>query len=144
MPHKAMSGIALLLVWKSLALLVLASGSILRRSGSSEVSRTSLTMLLKQHAATYNRLASSYHTARFGSQSGHYDLEELQTFTRELLSTSLGERSHDWIALDVACGTGRISIAVAQAGGRVVALDAALGMLRQCSTSAQTAGVQAN
>ena len=33
---------------------------------------------------------------------------------------------------------------LAQAGGRVVALDAAMGMLHQCSAKAQEAGLQGN
>jgi ubiquinone/menaquinone biosynthesis C-methylase UbiE len=101
------------------------------------VSFPSLEERLKDYATTYNELASEYHGARFLDQPGRYDFHESQVLITDVLATfPTGEGPHGY-ALDVATGTGKISLSVAHAGRTVVAVDAAPGMLRECRTRAQ-------
>ena len=97
--------------------------------------------LLKQQAAMYDGLASSYHAARFTDRPGRYDLLEAEVLIRELVARLMLSDGEGWRALDVACGTGKAAVIIAQTGGQVVALDGAPQMLHQCQTRAQEAGV---
>jgi ubiquinone/menaquinone biosynthesis C-methylase UbiE len=99
---------------------------------------------LQRHAVTYNSLASTYHRLRFGDRYGRYDFEETQALIKDILPTMLPAGSSSWRALDLACGTGKIAVTLGQLGGRVVALDAAPAMLRQCSARSREAGVEDN
>jgi ubiquinone/menaquinone biosynthesis C-methylase UbiE len=112
----------------------------LRKIGS-RANRPSIKALLKRHADIYDGIAPRYHAARFGTQSGRYDLEETRILVKEIVSELLARRSDERLILDVACGTGKIAIAMAGLGGNVVAVDAAMGMLQQCSANAKEAGV---
>jgi ubiquinone/menaquinone biosynthesis C-methylase UbiE len=92
---------------------------------------------LRDYATTYDGLASEYHAARFLDRPGRYDFHETQVLITDLLATfPTGQGPHGY-ALDVATGTGKISLFVAQTGRTVVAVDAAPGMLRECRTRAQ-------
>jgi ubiquinone/menaquinone biosynthesis C-methylase UbiE len=104
----------------------------------------SVEILLKDRATTYNALASEYHLARFGDQPGRYDFEETRALVKDIVFTLLAGRSDDWLALDLACGTGKIATTIVQAGGRVVALDAAMEMLHQCSANTKEVNSQNN
>lgn len=97
--------------------------------------------LLKQQATIYDGLASSYHAARFADQPGHYDLRETEVFLRGFIANVIPTQREGWHALDVACGTGKAAVTIAQTGGRVVALDGSLQMLYHCRTRATEAGV---
>lgn len=114
-------------------------------SGSKQMSegpRTATDMLLKQHAATYDALARDYHRSRFAPPPGRYDLRETAALIRDLAGAlHLRDRS-SWRALDVACGTGKVAITLAQLGAQVTALDAAPAMLEQCAARAREAGVE--
>src|SRR2546428_4678367 len=112
------------------------------RTARKNTSRPSTGALLKQHAAVYDTLAPEYHSSRFGARAGHYDFEETQALVKDIVPPLLAGCSHNWLALDLACGTGKIAVAVAQVGGKVIALDAATGMLQQCSIRSKEAGVQ--
>ncbi|MDB5058052.1 MAG: putative S-adenosylmethionine-dependent methyltransferase [Chloroflexi bacterium] len=109
-----------------------------------ETDRPSTAALLKQRATTYDALAPSYYAERFANRPGRYDLDETTALLKDVVPALIGERSTAWCALDVACGTGKIAIAVAQLGGTVVALDTAQSMLDQCATRAKEAGVDGN
>ncbi len=103
---------------------------------------TSSRTLLEKFAAVYDSLAPEYDAARFGDGAGRYELEETRALVGHILSAVLGWRSDDWLTLDVACGTGKIAVTIAQLGGTVVALDAAPGMLQRCAENSRAAGVQ--
>jgi len=47
-----------------------------------------------------------------------------------------------WLALDVACGTGKIAVTVENLDQRIVAVDVASNMLRQCSARSRAAGIE--
>lgn len=98
--------------------------------------------VLRECAAVYDSLAPQYDLARFGNRAGRYEFEESRALVEDILSAVLAGRPKDWLALDVACGTGKIAVAVAQLGGSVVALDAAPGMLRRCAENSRAAGVE--
>src|SRR5579864_8653616 len=115
-----------------------------RRMASQEMSHPATETLLKQYAATYDSLAPEYHAARFEYPAGRYDFEETSALISDIIPALLAGRSLDWRALDVACGTGKIAVAAAQAGGTVTALDAAEGMLQQCAARARENGVLDN
>jgi SAM-dependent methyltransferase len=115
-----------------------------RRTLTEEKSQLTTEVLLKQRAATYDALAPEYHTARFEYPAGRYDFEETSALMSDIVPALLAGRSLDWRALDVACGTGKIAVAMAQAGGTITALDAAEGMLQQCAARARNKGVLDN
>ncbi len=95
--------------------------------------------LLKYYPVVYDALASDYDAERFTSRPGQYDFEETRYVVRGVVGELLAAREQ-WLALDVACGTGKIALFAAEEEGcRVVALDAALNMLRQCSKNAMQA-----
>jgi ubiquinone/menaquinone biosynthesis C-methylase UbiE len=96
----------------------------------------------KNHTLIYNSLAPEYHKVRFGDRHGRYDFEETQALIEDLLPTILAEHSKNWLALDLACGTGKIAVSVARRRGRVVALDAAPMMLHQCLGRSRDGGIQ--
>ncbi len=79
----------------------------------------------------YEKQASSYHVKRFGSKRGRYDLFET-TEQLQYLMQELNLESRALKALDVACGTGKVSIPLALRGATVTCLDASEGMLQQC------------
>jgi ubiquinone/menaquinone biosynthesis C-methylase UbiE len=109
-----------------------------------ESTRLAIETLLKQHATTYDSLARDYHAARFGQPAGRYDLRETAALIKDLVDTlQLGSQS-TWYALDVACGTGKVAVPLAQLGAKVTALDAAPAMLEQCAARAREAGVGDN
>jgi ubiquinone/menaquinone biosynthesis C-methylase UbiE len=113
----------------------------LSKSANTTAPHSVLDARLRRHAATYDTLASTYHSLRFGDRYGRYDFEETQALIKDLLPSVL-PASSAWRALDLACGTGKIAVTLGQLGGTVVALDAALGMLRQCSARSKEAGVE--
>jgi ubiquinone/menaquinone biosynthesis C-methylase UbiE len=96
----------------------------------------------KNHALVYNTLAPEYHKVRFGDRRGRYDFEETRALIRDLMPVLLAGRSKNWLALDLACGTGKIAVSVAQLRGKVVALDAAPMMLHQCLRRSRDAGIR--
>ncbi len=91
----------------------------------------------------YEKMAGSYHAKRFGSRRGRYDLSEtmhhLQYLMQEL---NLGARTLN--VLDVACGTGKVSIPLAEWGANVTCFDASQGMLQQCCQRAVDNQVEHN
>ena len=97
---------------------------------------------LKKKAETYDQLSGEYHSARFHDEPGRFDLQEGRRMVLELATKLMRDRGNSWRALDVACGSGKVAIPLAALGGRVVALDAAPGMLKQVHTNATREGVR--
>lgn len=89
----------------------------------------------------YDAIAPTYDFDRFESQSGRYDLEEGRAIVRELVSQLLPRKSADASALDLACGTGKVAIQLAQICDQVVGVDASQLMLQKCRSNAERAGV---
>jgi ubiquinone/menaquinone biosynthesis C-methylase UbiE len=112
-----------------------------QRTISKNLFPSSLGSLLKHYAATYDTLAPEYDEARFGDRPGRYDFEETRIMVRSLVSILRQDLAPDWLALDLASGTGKIATAIGQAGGKVIALDASRNMLQQCLANARVLGV---
>jgi ubiquinone/menaquinone biosynthesis C-methylase UbiE len=89
----------------------------------------------------YDAIAPTYDFDRFESQSGRYDLEEGRAIVRELVSQLLPGTSAGADALDLACGTGKVAIQLAQICDQVVGVDASQLMLQKCRSNAERAGV---
>jgi ubiquinone/menaquinone biosynthesis C-methylase UbiE len=95
---------------------------------------------VRERARTYEALSPTYDLERFSNRWGRYDLDESRALVKDLLTRLLPRT--DWSALDVATGTGKVAVAVAELGGKVTALDAAEGMLARCRELAKDWGVQ--
>jgi ubiquinone/menaquinone biosynthesis C-methylase UbiE len=93
--------------------------------------------MLKDCASVYDRLARDYDTQRFENRFGRYDREETEAALRFLVDRFYPAERERVSALDVATGTGKISIALAKMGMQVTGLDAATGMLAQCAANAR-------
>src|SRR5436190_16734223 len=91
---------------------------------------------------SYNSLASDYHLLRYSDKPGRYDFEETGVLVKDIITTLPPGCRHYFLALDVACGTGKIAVAVGSLGQRIVAVDVAPNMLRQCSVRSRAAGVE--
>jgi SAM-dependent methyltransferase len=50
--------------------------------------------------------------------------------------------AHDGAVLELGCGTGRVALAIAEAGFNVTAVDVSLGMLEVCERNAERRGVR--
>jgi SAM-dependent methyltransferase len=50
--------------------------------------------------------------------------------------------AHDEVVLELGCGTGRVAVALAEAGFNVTAVDVSLGMLEVCERNAEKRGVR--
>ncbi len=90
---------------------------------------------------SYDDVAPAYDADRFGPRPGRYDFQETSVLVNILLADLLADRS-GWRALDVACGTGKIAVTAARAGGKVVACDASVPMLQRCEANARKADVK--
>src|SRR5260221_7380881 len=113
----------------------------LRHMLRKEISHRASEDPFKHLATMYDSLAAGYHAARFSDAHGRYDLEETQVLIKELTPGLFP--SQGGLALDLACGTGKIAVTVAQqGGGRGVILDAAPTMLQRCLARAKRAGVR--
>lgn len=77
--------------------------------------------------------------------AGYYDLE-YRDFRDDLdLYVQLAEwtdPAHERAVLELGCGTGRVALALAQAGFNVTAVDVSLGMLEVCERNAERLGVR--
>ncbi len=83
----------------------------------------------------YEKIASTYHSARFENRRGRYDLFETMKITSELYDELRLDFSTLKV-LDVGCGTGKISLPLAKRGANVTCLDASIGMLKECRKNA--------
>lgn len=97
--------------------------------------------LISKRARVYNELAPDYDSIRFASNSGDYELQETRALVVDLAKRFRAGQSGQLKVLDVACGTGRAAIALAKAGDKVFALDAAGAMLGRCLENARQSGV---
>src|SRR5438270_4497847 len=91
---------------------------------------------------SYNRLAPDYHLLRYSDKPGQYDFEETEVLLKDIITTLLPGGCHHSLALDVACGTGKIAVSVGNLDQRIVAVDVAPNMLRECSARSRAAGVE--
>lgn len=114
---------------------------VLHNISDKKSSRPPIEVLLHRTAKEYNRLAPRYSQLRFGPRWGRYDFQESQALVRDLIRTLFGEHWPNRLALDLACGTGKIAVTMAQLGGTVVALDGASMMLRECMKRAGEEGI---
>jgi ubiquinone/menaquinone biosynthesis C-methylase UbiE len=108
------------------------------------VAEAALNELLKGYAKTYDSLAPEYHRERFLDPTGQYDFNETQILLTDLLASLPSTSTTPWSMLDVATGTGKVAVTVAQSGRSIIALDAAPGMLRQCRARAQAEGLDSH
>jgi ubiquinone/menaquinone biosynthesis C-methylase UbiE len=104
--------------------------------------QASLQALLVENARKYDGMSSRYDTDRFEDRFGRYDFTETRLLIQRLVCDLAPQPHEGWIALDVACGTGKTAIAIAQIGRKVIGLDAAFGMLQQCSANSIASNVQ--
>lgn len=105
-------------------------------------SKAILQQMLLENARKYDEMSSRYDIDRFQDGYGRYDFTETRLLIQSLVTQLTPQPSEGWRALDVACGTGKTAIAVAQLGREVIGLDAALGMLQKCSANAIASDVQ--
>ena len=81
-------------------------------------------------------VAESFDALRFGGPIGGYLLQCQQALLQEALMPV-----RDRTVLDVGTGTGRAAIGLAEAGARVIGVDASVEMLRVARAKAASAGV---
>jgi len=119
----------------------MAAGCILasNRESKMEIPVKGIRMSIED---SYNRLAPDYDLLRFGDKPGRYDFEETEVLIKNIITTRLQGCCHHWLALDVACGTGKIAVTVGKLDERIVAVDVAPNMLRQCLARSRAAGVE--
>jgi ubiquinone/menaquinone biosynthesis C-methylase UbiE len=96
---------------------------------------------LREQARIYDVLSPRYHLERFSNPFGRYEFQESRALIQDLVRGILPQLPRSWRALDVASGTGKAAISVASLGGKVLALDAAEGMLKECRKFAKADGV---
>lgn len=94
------------------------------------VKRTHQLDLVDYYPQVYEEISERYHSARFGTRPGKYDLIETQSVILEICD-ELDLPMVNLPVLDVGCGTGKASMPLAMRGACVTGLDASMGMLKQ-------------
>jgi SAM-dependent methyltransferase len=88
---------------------------------------------MEQLPAERDRLLAEYYDLEYAS----YD-EDLGFYVQYALAM---DPAHEYPLLELGCGTGRVAVALAEAGFRVTAVDVSPGMLDVCRASALARGV---
>lgn len=87
--------------------------------------------LIFEFKVIYEEISGTYHNDRFSNKWGVYDYTETNCLLDEIMD-EYNIHIQDSYILDVACGTGKVSIPLAIKGGNVFCLDASPGMLNEC------------